>query len=105
LLCDFIPPIDSCLSISADKFEGMTTKDFRISGEVINEVPYLPDLPKSCVGEWAAFHLREMSIQVLDGDVEAAEAHFGVTNFEFTGTQEISTDHYSYLILPLILEF
>ncbi len=105
LLCDFIPPIDPRLSISADTFEGTTTEDFQISGEVTNEVRYLPDLPRDQVGEWRAFRLHDMSVQMLYNSDGATKARFGITNFEFTGTQGFRTVNRFYLMLPLILKY
>lgn len=104
LLCDFLPPLPSCLSISANRFEGMTSEGFRISGEGITEVNYLPDLPRDRSGVCAAFLLREMSVQMTKHDVEVPKARFGVTNFEFTGIEAPRFDNFSCLILPLSLK-
>jgi|Deesub1362A_J573_1020465.scaffolds.fasta_scaffold11560_2 hypothetical protein len=104
LLCNFLPLPPSCLSILANRFEGITSEGFRISAEGITATNYLPDLPIDCSGVWVALHLREMSVQMIEQDVKATKAHFGVTNFEFTGTEARRFDNFSYLILPLSLK-
>lgn len=103
LLCDFMSPLPSYLSVSADKFEGMTFEGFRIFAKGTTEKNYLPDLPRDCSGHWAAFRLREMSVQMTKQDVKASKVHFGVTNFEFMGTEKRHLANSPYPILPLSL--
>lgn len=105
LLCDFLPPFPTCLSISAAKFEGTTSEGFRIcANRGLIEVNYLPDIPvDSSVGVWAAFRLDEMSVQIAE-DEHTQRLHFGITNFEFIGTEPTRrSDNSSFLTLPLDL--
>jgi hypothetical protein len=93
------------LSISAAKFEGTTFEGFRISADkLINEVSYLPDIPiDRSSGFWSSFHLQEMSVQMIE-DAHPQRFHFGVTNFEFVGTEWTRrSDNSSFLTLPLDL--
>lgn len=88
LLCDFFPPLPVYLSISANKFEGMTPDGFRISAtEAFSETNYLPDLPIGrSSGMWAAFHIPKIIVQTSE-EGRSQSIHFGITNFEFIGTE------------------
>lgn len=86
LLCDFLPPFPTCLSISAAKFEGTTSEGFRICA---NKVNYPFDITvDSSPRMWAAFRLDEMSVKIAE-DGHTQVLHFGITNFEFLGTEAI----------------
>lgn len=106
LLCDFLPPLPTYLSISATKFEGTTSDGFRICiTEAFSETSYLPDIPiDRSSGVWAAFHLDEMLVQIIEYG-QTQRLHFGVTNFEFLGTERLcQSDNYYCHFLPLNLE-
>jgi hypothetical protein len=105
LLCDFVPPFPTCLRILATKFEGTTSEGFGIcSNKNINEVNYLPPVSKDrSSGTWAAFHLDEMLVQMADCG-QTRRLHFGVTNFEFLGTERTHrSDNSLFHTLPLDL--
>jgi len=106
LLCDFLPPFPTCLRIPAAKFEGTTSEGLRISSEKsINEVNYLPATSKGhSPGVWGAFHLNEMLVQTSVCN-QPHYLHFGITNFEFLGTERIcQSDNYFCHFLPLNLQ-
>jgi hypothetical protein len=105
LLCDFLPPFPTCVRIPAAKFEGTTSEGFGIcSNKGINEVNYLPGIPNGrSSGTWAAFHLNEMLVQIIEYG-QTQRLHFGVTNFEFLGTERTRrSDNSSFHTLPLDL--
>jgi hypothetical protein len=86
LLCDFLPAFPTCLSISAAKFEGTTSEGFRIwanKGFTLSDITV-----DSSPGVWARFRLYEISVQIAE-DEHTQRLHFGITNFEFLGTEEI----------------
>jgi hypothetical protein len=86
LLCDFLPPFPACLRIRAANFEGTTSEGFRICA---NKGFTLPDITvDSSTGVWARFRLHEMSVQIAEDEL-TQRLHFGITNFEFLGTEEI----------------
>jgi hypothetical protein len=106
LLCDFLLPFPACSRIPAAKFEGMTSEGFGIcSNKGINEVNYLPGIPNGrSSGTWAAFHLDEMLVQIIEYG-QTQRLHFGVTNFEFLGTERLcQSDNYYCHFLPLNFE-
>jgi hypothetical protein len=106
LLCDFLPPLPTYLSISATKFEGTTSDGFRIwATEAFSETSYLPDIPLDrSSGVWAAFHIHKMIVQIAE-DGRSQSLHFGITNLEFIGTQPTrGPDNSFYLILSLDLQ-
>jgi hypothetical protein len=101
LLCDFLPPFPTCLSISAAKLEGTTSEGFRICTNKVN-YPFNITIDSS-PRMWAAFRLDEMSVQIAE-DEHRQRLHFGITNFEFIGTEPTHrSDNSSYLTLPLDL--
>jgi hypothetical protein len=105
LLCDFLPPFPHSIQISAERFDGETSEGYQIYAEKrINEVNYLPEIPIDCnSGFWSAFHLTEMSISMTNGPLE--RLHFGVTNFDFLGTERVICSDNSYQhTLPLNLQ-
>lgn len=105
LLCDFLPPSPNSIQIFAERFDGETSGGYQISAEKrINEFNYLPEIPVECnSGFWSAFHLTEMSILMTNSRPE--RLHFGVTNFEFLGTERLcQSDNYYCHFLPLNLE-
>ncbi len=106
LLCNFLPPDLFLATISAIKFEGTTSKGYRISCDNrIMEINYLPDLPSDGrTGSFAAFRLGEMNVQMTDSHIQAKSAKFGVTNFQFTGTDAQQSGSVRYLLLPLTLK-
>ena len=106
LLCDFLPPLPIYLSISANKFEGTTSEGFRIwATGAFSEVSYLPDIPiDRSLGVWAAFHIQQMTVQITEEE-RSHFLHFGITNFEFIGTEPTrAPDNSFYLTLPLDLQ-
>jgi hypothetical protein len=106
LLCDFLPPLPTYLSISATKFEGTTSGGFRICAtEAFSETSYLPDIPiDRSSGVRAAFHIHKIVIQIAEGG-QSQSLHFGITNFEFIGTEPTRRSENSfYCILPLNLQ-
>ena len=106
LLCDFLPPLPTYLSISAIKFEGTTSDGFRICAtEAFSETSYLPDIPLDhSSGVWAAFHIHKIIVQIAE-DGRSQSLHFGVTNLEFIGTQPTrGPDNSFYLTLSLDLQ-
>ena len=106
LLCDFLPPLPTYLSISATKFEGTTSDGFRICAtEAFSETSYLPDIPIDRSWEvWAAFHIHKIVIQIAEGG-QSQSLHFGITNFEFIGTEPTrGPDNSFYLTLSLDLQ-
>jgi len=106
LLCDFLPPLPTYLGISATKFEGTTFDGFRIlATEAFSETSYLPDIPLDrSSGVWAAFHIHEIIVQIAE-DRRSQSVHFGITNFEFLGTERIQqSDNYFCHFLPLNLQ-
>lgn len=106
LLCDFVPPLLTDLSISAIKFEGTTSDGFRICAtEAFSETSYLPDIPiDRSSGVWAAFHIQRMTVQVAEEE-RSHFLHFGITNFEFIGTEPTrAPDNSFHLTLPLDLQ-
>ena len=105
LLCDFLPPFPTCMRIPAAKFQGTTSKGFGICSNIgINEVTYLPAISKDrSSGTWAAFHLDEMLVQMAEYG-QTQRLHFGVTNFEFLGTERTHrSDNSLFHTLPLDL--
>ncbi len=105
LLCDFLPPFPDNIQIFAGRFDGETSEGYQISAEKsIKEFNYLPEIPADRnSGFWSAFHLTEMSILMTDGAPE--RLHFGVTNFEFLGTERVICSDNSYQhTLPLSLQ-
>jgi hypothetical protein len=106
LLCDFLPPLPTHLSISATKFEGTTSEGFRICAiEAFSEVSYLPDIPiDRSSGVWAAFHIHQITVQIAE-DERGQFLHFGITNFDFIGTELTRrSDNLFYRTLPLDLK-
>ena len=106
LLCDFLPPLPTCLSISATKFEGTTSEGFRICAtKAFTELSYLPDIPiDRSSGVWAAFYIREVTVQMAE-DERRQFLHFGITNFDFIGTEPTRrSDNLFYRTLPLDLQ-
>ena len=106
LLCDFLPPLPIYLSISANKFEGTASGGFRIwATGVFSEVSYLPDIPiDRSLGVWAAFHIQQMTVQIAEEE-RSHFLNFGITNFEFIGTEPTRTpDNSFHLTLPLDLQ-
>lgn len=104
LLCDFLAPCPHSIPISPERFDGETSEGYQLSTEKrINEFNYLPEIPVECnSGSWSAFHLREMSILMINSRPE--RLHFGVTNFEFLGTEPIHrSDNSSFHTLILDL--
>jgi len=105
LLCDFLPPLLPYLRIPAVKFEGTTSEGFGIcSNKNIYEVNYLPAISKDrSSGTWAAFHLDEMLVQMIECG-QKRRVHFGLTNFEFLGTERTRrSDNSLFHTLPLDL--
>jgi hypothetical protein len=106
LLCDFLPPFPAWSGIPAAKFDGTTSEGFGIcSNKGINEVNYLPGIPNGrSSGPWGAFHLDEMLVQIIEYG-QTQRLHFGVTNFEFLGTDRLcQSNNYYCHFLPLKLE-
>ena len=106
LLCDFLPPLPIYLNISATKFEGTTSKGFRIwATGAFSEVSYIPDIPiDRSLEVWAAFHIQQMTVQIAEEERNHF-LHFGITNFEFIGTRPTrASDNSFYLNLPLDLQ-
>ncbi len=98
--------VPDLLKYSAAKFEGTTSEAFRIcSDKRIYEVNYLPAISNGrSPGVWAAFHLDEMLVQMAEYH-QTNCLHFGVTNFEFLGTEMVRFPDNSYhRILPSILQ-
>jgi len=106
LLCDFVAPFPCPVSISAERFEGTTSKDFRIRADKgIHETSYLPDTRNHrSSGVWAAFRLAGMDVRTAQAD-RARSARFGVTNFNFIGTERRGFGDCWRLILPLTLQW
>ncbi len=106
LLCDFLTPLPTYLTISATKFEGMTSDGFRICATgPISETSYLPDMPiYRSSGMWAAFHVHKIIVQISE-ERRSQSLHFGITNLEFIGTEPTpGADNCFYLTLPLELQ-
>jgi len=106
LLCDFLPPLPTHLSIRATKFEGTTSEGFRIyASNRMLETCYLPNIPNErSSGFWAAFHINELSVYMAEAK-HASCLHFGITNFDFIGTEPTpAADNWFYLTLPLDLQ-
>ena len=106
LLCDFLPPLPTYLSISATNFEGTTSDGFRICAtEAFDETSYLPDIPiDRSSGVRAAFHIYQITVQIVE-DERSQLLHFGITNFEFIGTEPTrAPDNSFHLTLPLDLQ-
>ena len=106
LLCDFLPPLPYDENISAFRFEGTTSKGYRISCDKrITEINYLPDLSEEVrTAVFAAYLLEEMSVQMNNTPVQAKTARFGVQNFLFTGTNGQKSGNFYHRILPLSLK-
>ncbi|MBI4002976.1 MAG: hypothetical protein HY348_14495 [Nitrospira defluvii] len=106
LLCDFLPPVLFLGTISAIRFEGTTSEGYRISCDNrIMEINYLPDLPRDGrTGFFAAFRLGEMNVQMTDSPTQARSVRFGVTNFQFVGTDAQQSGNFHFLALPLKLK-
>jgi len=106
LLCDFLPPVLFLATISAIRFEGTTSEGYRISCDNrIMEINYLPDLPRDGrTGSFAAFRLGEMNVQMADSHTQARSVRFGVTNFQFVGTDAQQSGNFHFLTLPLKLK-
>jgi hypothetical protein len=105
LLCDFLPPFPHAIQIFAQRFAGETSEGYQIFAEKsIKEFNYLPEIPADRnSGLWSAFHLTEMSILMTDSPPE--RLRFGVTNFEFLGTERVICSDNSYQhTLPLNLQ-
>jgi hypothetical protein len=102
LLCNFLSPLPTCLRIPAAKFEGTTSEGFRICA---NKGFTRPDITiDSSPGVWAGFRLHEISVQIVE-DEHTQRLHFGITNFEFLGTEEIRQPGNSICrALPLYLQ-
>ena len=101
LLCKILSPYKS-MSISASGFKGTTSEGFRVcSDENMLGIGYLPDPSSS--GSFEAFCLRELSIQMNENEL-AEKIHFGITNFEFIGTEPACISNSHLLILPLELQ-
>ena len=88
LLCDLLPPFPSNLSISPIKFEGATSEGFRLyANNGMFETRYLPNIPNDrSSGFWAAFHINEVFVHMAEAK-DVSRLHFGITNFDFIGTQ------------------
>jgi hypothetical protein len=108
LLCDIMPPdLSLCfMTIAANSFEGLTTEGHRIiCANRITEINYLPEPPgDGRTAVFRAFRLDEMTVEVTDSRTQAKNARFGVTNFQFTGTDAQQSGNFHYLILPLTLK-
>ena len=108
LLCNIIPPdLSLCFTtFAAISFEGLTSEGHRIAcANRIMEINYLPEPPgDGQPAVFAAFRLDEMTVQMTDSHIQAKSARFGVTNFQFTGTDAQQSGSFHYLILPLTLK-
>ena len=91
------------LRVPAKRFEGTTAEGFRIWAEDLFEINYLPDPPANATGTWAAFRVRKMSVNVSKVDL-AQTAHFGLTNFDFIGSEWRSNGDSWYKVLPFSLQ-
>lgn len=102
LLCEFHLDWRLLSSISAIRFDGTTSEGYRISCDNrIAEINYLPDLPDR-TGVFAAFRSGEMKVYMTEGSIQTRSVRFGVTNFEFEGTDVQQTGN-GECVLPLKL--
>lgn len=99
LLCSFPISAITHQPLSPIGFSGVSTDDTRIlaAGDFF-ETNYLPDLSSGQPGLYAAFHVRELHAIRSTGAVR--HVRFGVTNFDFVGTNAKD----GALVLPLALD-
>ena len=109
MLCDFSPSVQFLQDLSESSFEGTTLEGYKVTANKARPMNYLPEIPAGCSGSWESILWHDISVQILLGD-KANRINFGITNFEFSGTEGCTISDgkklrlSNFCILPINIE-